>query len=270
MEITLEKIELVKDRTGVSYAEAKEALEAADGSVVDAIISIEETIDRKDSRSFSSQGTAVLDNLKDLIKKGNVAKIVVKKDDEVVLNIPVNLGIIGTVVAPWGAVLGVVAAFGFKCVVEVVKDDGSSISPAISFEISYFFLRLPSQRYHPCGDRAHSFNSLLSFLMGLVTMNARSFMLLNFRLAFDASPASVHTMNLDIPYSDRIRCSMGLSVFCSLVLPGSIQTPRGIPSLSMNSPISTIGSGLFSLLLPNLRSPSSSCCSISKKKLEQS
>ena len=42
MEITLEKIELVKDRTGVSYKEAKEALEAADGSVVDAIISIEE------------------------------------------------------------------------------------------------------------------------------------------------------------------------------------------------------------------------------------
>ena len=127
MEITLEKIELVKDRTGVSYAEAKEALEAADGSVVDAIISIEETIDRKDSRSFSSQGTAVMDNLKDLIKKGNVAKIVVKKDDEIVLNIPVNLGIIGTVVAPWGAVLGVVAAFGFKCVVEVVKDDGTII-----------------------------------------------------------------------------------------------------------------------------------------------
>ena len=30
MEITLEKIELVKDRTGVSYKEAKEALEAAE------------------------------------------------------------------------------------------------------------------------------------------------------------------------------------------------------------------------------------------------
>ena len=47
MEITLEKIELVKDRTGVSYKEAKEALEAADGSVVDAIIAIEETVDVK-------------------------------------------------------------------------------------------------------------------------------------------------------------------------------------------------------------------------------
>ena len=30
MEITLEKIELVKDRTGVSYKEAKEALEKVD------------------------------------------------------------------------------------------------------------------------------------------------------------------------------------------------------------------------------------------------
>ena len=34
MEITLEKIELVKDRTGVSYKEAKEALEFAGGNVV--------------------------------------------------------------------------------------------------------------------------------------------------------------------------------------------------------------------------------------------
>ena len=41
MEITLEKIELVKDRTGVSYKEAKEALERANGSVVDDIIEIE-------------------------------------------------------------------------------------------------------------------------------------------------------------------------------------------------------------------------------------
>lgn len=127
MEITLEKIELVKDRTGVSYAEAKEALEAADGSVVDAIISIEETIDGKESRSFSSQGTAVLDNLKALVKKGNVSKIVVKRDEEIILNIPVNLGILGTVIAPWGAVLGVIAAFGFKCTVEVVRDDGTII-----------------------------------------------------------------------------------------------------------------------------------------------
>ena len=56
MEITLEKIELVKDRTGVTYKEAKEALEGADGNVVDAIIAIEETIDQKSSKKIGSQG----------------------------------------------------------------------------------------------------------------------------------------------------------------------------------------------------------------------
>lgn len=40
-EITLEKVDLVKDRTGVSYTEAKEALEASEGNVVDALVFIE-------------------------------------------------------------------------------------------------------------------------------------------------------------------------------------------------------------------------------------
>jgi len=127
MEITLEKIELVKDRTGVSYAEAKEALEAAEGSVVDAIISIEEKIDEDTGNNFTKQGNAVIENLKALVKKGNVSKIVIKRDGEVMLNIPVNLGILGTVIAPWGAVLGVLAAFGTKCTIELVGTDGTII-----------------------------------------------------------------------------------------------------------------------------------------------
>lgn len=127
MEITLEKIELVKDRTGVSYAEAKEALEAADGSVVDAIISIEESIDRDNGKGFSKQGNAIIENIKALVRKGNVSKIVIKKDDEIMLNIPVNLGILGTVIAPWGAVLGALAAFGFKCNIELIGEDGTII-----------------------------------------------------------------------------------------------------------------------------------------------
>lgn len=128
MEITLEKIELVKDRTGVSYKEAKEALETAGGSVVDAIIEIEENIDNQTRKSFGEQGNAVIDAIKDLVKKGNVSKIVVKNSEgEVILNIPVNVGILGVVIAPWGAIAAVVAAFGFKCVIEVVKDDGTII-----------------------------------------------------------------------------------------------------------------------------------------------
>lgn len=127
MEITLEKIELVKDRTGVSYKEAKEALEAAEGSVVDAIIDIEESIDIKSRNKFAEQSSHIVDKVKEAIKRGNVAKIIVKKNDEVIMNLPVNVGIVGTVLAPWAAVAGVVAAFGTKCVIELVKDDGEII-----------------------------------------------------------------------------------------------------------------------------------------------
>ena len=127
MEITLEKIELVKDRTGVSYKEAKEALEKCDGSVVEAIILIEETIDEKGGSKLADGGAQLLDKVKALIKKGNVSRIIIKKDDEIVMNLPLNVGILGTVLAPMAMVAGVIAAFGTKCVIELVKDDGAII-----------------------------------------------------------------------------------------------------------------------------------------------
>jgi hypothetical protein len=127
MEITLEKIELVKDRTGVTYKEAKEALEEADGSVVDAIIGIEESIDIKSRSKLGEQSAQIVEKIKAAVKKGNVSKIIVKKEDEVLLNLPINIGIIGTVLAPWAAVAGIIAVFGAKCTVELIKDNGEII-----------------------------------------------------------------------------------------------------------------------------------------------
>ncbi len=139
MEITLEKIELVKDRTGVTYAEAKKALEDADGSVVDAIIAIEETVNSGDKkRAFGERGEALFSSLKNLIKKGNVARILVKKDEDIVLNVPVNAGILGICIAPLASVVAIVAAFGFKCTIEVVKTDGTiiDVSDAVTDKVS--------------------------------------------------------------------------------------------------------------------------------------
>ena len=127
MEITLEKIELVKDRTGVSYKEAKDALEAADGSVVDAIIAIEETVDEKPAKKVNEAANETVDKIKDMVKKGNISKITIKKDDEVLLNLPLNAGIVGALVAPWGVIAGIIAAFGFKCQIELLKDDGTIV-----------------------------------------------------------------------------------------------------------------------------------------------
>ena len=127
MEITLEKIELVKDRTGVSYKEAKEALEAANGSVVDAIIDIEESIDIKAKSKLGEQSAVIVEKIKKAIRKGNVSKIIVRKGDEVMLNLPVSVSIIGSVLAPWAAVAGIIAVFGTKCTIELVKDNGEVV-----------------------------------------------------------------------------------------------------------------------------------------------
>jgi NACalpha-BTF3-like transcription factor len=128
MEITLEKIELVKDRTGVSYKEAKEALEAADGNVVDAIIAIEESINQRVGAKISDNGAKVIEKIKEYVRKGNIARIIIKKEDEVVINIPVNALIIGTALAPWLTVIAAAVSFGSKCDVELIKDDGGVIN----------------------------------------------------------------------------------------------------------------------------------------------
>ncbi len=128
MEITLEKIELVKDRTGIGYKEAKEALEKTEGNVVDAIILIEENIDEAGKSKIGSQGADMLESIKETIRKGNVSKITIKKDGEVLLSLPVSIGIIGTVLFPWAAVGGIVAAFGTKCTIELLKDNGEVIN----------------------------------------------------------------------------------------------------------------------------------------------
>lgn len=127
MEITLEKIELVKDRTGVSYREAKEALEATDGNVVDAIIKIEDEINVSAGKKLSDNGAVVIEKIKYYIRKGNVSRISIKKDDEILLNIPVTVGVVGTALAPWLTVIGSIIALGMKCDIHLINEDGAVI-----------------------------------------------------------------------------------------------------------------------------------------------
>ncbi len=126
MEVTLENTEIVKDRTGCTYKEAKEALEEADGSVVDAIIAIEE----KQADEGSSEAAerkedhVLLKKMKELVEKGNVSRILVSRNGRTLVNFPVTVSVIGAVLVPWGAILGVIAAMGTGCNIDFVDDKG--------------------------------------------------------------------------------------------------------------------------------------------------
>ena len=71
---------------------------------------------------------SIMENLKALVKKGNVSRIVISKDAKELVNIPGNVGIVGGVVglaaAKWVVIAAVLATVGFGCTVQVVKEDG--------------------------------------------------------------------------------------------------------------------------------------------------
>ncbi|MCR2044941.1 DUF4342 domain-containing protein [Anaerosalibacter massiliensis] len=127
MDISLDKIDLIVERTGVSYREAKEALEKSNGDVLEAIIYIENQ-NKSFTENMGNKGEQLLDKLKEYIRKGNVTKIIIKKDGEVIMNIPVSAGTIGTILAPQIALLGFSAALLSKCTFEIVKEDGETIN----------------------------------------------------------------------------------------------------------------------------------------------
>lgn len=125
MNITIEAVEKVMNQTGVDYAAAKEALEKTNGDADAAIRLI-----KPESSENGDDIKKLIDKLKKVVEEGNVDKIQVKRNDEVVLSVPVNVGILGGIIglaaAPWALIAGTVAAFGLGCKLVVVKKDGSS------------------------------------------------------------------------------------------------------------------------------------------------
>ena len=65
---------------------------------------------------------------KQMIEKGNVARIKIKKDETELIDIPVNAGIAASVVAiiiPPILAAGVIAAIATQITIEITKEDGS-------------------------------------------------------------------------------------------------------------------------------------------------
>ena len=74
----------------------------------------------------------IIAKIKELIAKGNVSRIVIRKDEREILNIPVTAGVvagaIGIAAAKWALLAAVLATVGFGCKVEVVKADGGIVN----------------------------------------------------------------------------------------------------------------------------------------------
>ena len=71
---------------------------------------------------FNVTGEQVKEKVKQLIQEGNIRKITIKdKSGNVILALPLTIGVIGAVLAPMLAAVGAVAALITECTISVER-----------------------------------------------------------------------------------------------------------------------------------------------------
>jgi len=71
---------------------------------------------------FTVRSEDLVGKIKELIHEGDVTRIIVKDETgKTLLEIPAWAGIVGTILAPWLAALGAIAALATKCTITVIR-----------------------------------------------------------------------------------------------------------------------------------------------------
>lgn len=146
MEITLEKIDSLRERANVSYAEAKDALEKSGGNMIDAIISLEgenktvydrakkaqaKTKDyqraQEKKEQYKNNADDFVESLRKLFKSLNETRVIMYNDARVVFDISMTVTLVAAVLAfPISVaifVIGLLTGNKYKVVKKGKKDD---------------------------------------------------------------------------------------------------------------------------------------------------
>jgi len=76
------------------------------------------------TEEFKVSGEDVVRKVKELIKEGNIRRIIIKSEDgKSVVEFPLTAGVIGAALLPAFAALGALAALLTKCTIVVEKQD---------------------------------------------------------------------------------------------------------------------------------------------------
>lgn len=76
------------------------------------------------TEEFKVNGEDLLKKVKSIIAEGNIRRIIIKnKEGKTIIEIPLTIGVIGTVLAPMLAAVGTVAALVTECTIIVERND---------------------------------------------------------------------------------------------------------------------------------------------------
>ena len=135
----LEKIDALRERFNVTYAQAKEALDATHGDLTQALVHLEKQTpvdskpqaDKQDKEQSENFVRNVIEQIKSVIQEGNVTKVRLKNGEKVLIEIPATVGVVGIGVLLFSPLMlavtafGAVAAISRDMVLEIEKTDGT-------------------------------------------------------------------------------------------------------------------------------------------------
>ncbi|MGI6082520.1 MAG: DUF4342 domain-containing protein [Limnochordia bacterium] len=131
----LTKVDMIRERTGLSYAEAASLLDEAQGDVLQALILYEQRSgERSQWGSFETKGRELVEKVKELVKKGNVTRIRIKRDGQTVAELPVTAGVVGAVISPHLALLGSAVCLLGRCTVELERSDEAPATVSFDYD----------------------------------------------------------------------------------------------------------------------------------------
>ena len=126
--ITLEQIDLVMQRANVPYSDAKEALEACNGDVVEALLYLEKTERIRPQPATSS------DKVTSFINKLNATTFIMKKKERTYVNVPLSIALIAIILCFHVSVVAIIIALimGVKISIVGENDIATKINSTIN------------------------------------------------------------------------------------------------------------------------------------------
>ena len=73
---------------------------------------------------FSVSADNLVKRVKELLHEGNVRRISIRDEEgKILLEMPVTVGVVGVILAPWLAALGAIAALATRCTLTVERKE---------------------------------------------------------------------------------------------------------------------------------------------------
>ncbi len=143
MTITIEKIDLLKERAQITYSEARDLLEQFDGNVVEALIHLEQHNQTTKPQEPNRRSHHTYHHNRDGMEKArgfmsnmHKSRFILKNDENQLINLPLTIATLFTIITmPISLFLLVGTVLtGYK--ITIVKHDGKKVSIDKVFEVN--------------------------------------------------------------------------------------------------------------------------------------